>query len=167
FLAGQDTTTLTICAALHLLAEHPEVQEKMRKEVLTVFGKDEYKNGKFQIPTNEQLNKLEYTYAVMQETMRLYPAVSVINHRVALKDIHHRGHTIPAGTLVNTIVYAIHRNPKYFKNPNEFLPSRFLNGNIDTKKFESNWFPFSSGSRVCLGATFSTTQQKIVLSYIL
>jgi cytochrome P450 len=167
FLAGQDTTSLSICAALHLLAEHPEIQEIMRKEVLAVLGKDEYENGKLQIPTNEHLSKLEYTYAVVKETMRLYPAVTVINHRVALKDIQHKGQIIPKQTLVHTVIYAIHRNPKYFKNPNEFIPSRFLKGNIDTAKFESNWFPFSSGSRSCIGASFSIIEQKLVLAYII
>ncbi|KXN72739.1 cytochrome P450 [Conidiobolus coronatus NRRL 28638] len=84
FLGGQDTASLSICAALHLLAEHLEIQEIIRKEVLTVLGKDEYKNEKLQIPTNEQLRKLEYTYVAMQETMKLYSALTVINHRVAL-----------------------------------------------------------------------------------
>jgi cytochrome P450 len=167
FLAGQDTTTFAICAALHLLAEYPEIQEKMRQEVLTVFGKDEYENGKFQVPTHDKLSKLEYTHAVIKETMRLYPSVSVILHREAQKDIHHRGHTIPAGTIIDTVIYAIHRNPEYFRNPNEFIPSRFLSGEIDVNKFESNWFAFSSGSRACIGAGFSTVEQKVVLSYIL
>ncbi|KXN72733.1 cytochrome P450, partial [Conidiobolus coronatus NRRL 28638] len=163
FLAGQDTTTFTICATLHLLAEHPEIQERARKEVLNVLGNEEYIDGKFQTPTIEQLNQLEYVNAIMQESMRLYPAVSVITHRLAQKDIQYKEHVIPKGTLVDTCVYAIHRNPDFFKDPNTFDPSRYLNGGLDTTKFESNWFTFSSGGRICLGAGFSLTQQKIIL----
>ncbi|KXN72726.1 cytochrome P450 CYP4D25, partial [Conidiobolus coronatus NRRL 28638] len=167
FLAGQDTTTFTICATLHLLAEHPDIQDRVRKEVLNVLGKDEYIAGKFQTPTHEQLSQLEYTYAVMQESMRLYPAVSVLTHRVTQNDIQYKEHIIPKGTLIDTCVYAIHRNPDYFKDPNAFDPSRYLNDGIDTTKFESNWFTFSSGSRICLGAGFSIAQQKILLSNII
>jgi cytochrome P450 len=167
YLAGQNTTTFTICATLHLLAEHPEIQEKMRQEVFRVFGKEEYINGKFQTPTNDELNKLEYTYAVMQESMRLYPAVSLLTHREAQKDVIYKNHIIPKGTIVYSCIYAMHRNADFFKEPNTFDPSRYLNGGVDTTKFDSNWFTFSKGSRICIGAGYSITWQKILLSNII
>ncbi|KXN72727.1 cytochrome P450, partial [Conidiobolus coronatus NRRL 28638] len=151
YLAGQNTTTFTICATLHILAEYPEIQEKMRQEVLSVLGKEEYINGTFQTPTNDQLNQLEYTYAIMQESMRLYPALSLLTYREAQKDVHYKNHIIPKGTIVASCVYAMHRNPEYFKDPNTFDPSRYLNGKIDTTKVDSNWFSFSNGSRICIG----------------
>ncbi|KXN72722.1 cytochrome P450 [Conidiobolus coronatus NRRL 28638] len=167
FLAGQDTTSFTLSAVLYLLAEHPEIQEKVRQEVIKVLGENEYVDGKIQVPTNEQLNQLEYLYAVIQETMRLYPAVTILTNWVSKNNYNYNGMNLPAGTVIDLYVYAINRNEKYFKNPNTFDPSRFLEGGIDTNKLDSNWFSFGAGNRMCLGQSFTLTQQKIVLSSIL
>jgi cytochrome P450 len=167
FLAGQDTTSFTLCATLHLLAEHPDIQDKLRQEVISVLGKEEYINEKFQVPTNEQLNKLELTNAVIQESMRLYPAVTILTNWICKKDYNHNGLKIPKNAVIDTYIYAINRSPKYFKNPNTFDPSRYLAGGIDTAKLESNWFSFSVGNRMCLGQSFSLVEQKIVLSNLI
>jgi cytochrome P450 len=167
FLAGQDTTSFTLCATLHLLAEHPDIQDKLRQEVISVLGKEEYINEKFQVPTNEQLNQLKYLYAVIQETMRLYPALTILTNWVSKNNYDYNGMNLPAGTVIDIYIYAINRNSKYFKNPNTFDPSRYLEGGIDTTKLESNWFSFSAGDRMCMGQSFTITQQKIVLSNIL
>jgi cytochrome P450 len=167
FLAGQDTTSFTLSAVLYLLAEHPEIQNKVRQEIIKVLGETEYIDGKLQVPTNEQLNQLKYLYAVIQETMRLYPALTILTNWVSKNNYDYNGMNLPAGTVIDIYIYAINRNSKYFKNPNTFDPSRYLEGGIDTTKLESNWFSFSAGDRMCMGQSFTITQQKIVLSNIL
>lgn len=167
FLAGQDTTSFSMCAALHLLAEHPEIQDKVRSEVLMVLGKEEYINDKIQTPTQTQLDQLKYTHAVIKETMRLYPAVSILYNWIVKEDHNYNGMVVPKNSIIDTYIYAIHRNPKYFKNPSEFDPSRFLSDNGEESKADNFWFGFSTGARMCLGSSFSITEQKIVLSYML
>ncbi|KAI9290722.1 cytochrome P450, partial [Neoconidiobolus thromboides FSU 785] len=114
-LAGHDTTAFALSAALHFLAQHQDVQEKLRKEVMDVMGITNYSNQKVedaQCPTIEQTKQMEYLLAVMKETMRLYPSVPDLPLRTTSKDVVVDGYTIPANTDVLLSIYTLHHGKR-------------------------------------------------------
>jgi len=129
-LAGHETTAGTLTFALILLAAYPEVQGKLLKHVHSVLGDN--------LPTYEDFPKLTYVLNVMKETLRLYPAITIIpkiTSKPTTLDIPLQKYRssatkpvtvqIPANTHVSIDVSATHRNPKFWARPNEFLPERF------------------------------------------
>ena len=109
FLGGTDTTSHYLEMMIYLIAQHPEVEAKVREEVTRLMKEDDY--------SFENLKKFEYIDMVQKETTRIYgPAVSLLV-RVAGKDTILGGIPINKGTVVNVQYWTTHRNPKYYKNP--------------------------------------------------
>lgn len=73
---------------------------------------------------------------------------------------------IPKGTTINFDIYGIHHNPKYWSNPNQFIPERFAKGGEYESHEGLTWLPFGDGSRRCIGMNFSMFQQRLVLTMI-
>ncbi|MDB5097306.1 MAG: cytochrome [Cyanobacteria bacterium RYN_339] len=156
FLAGHETTATALTWTLYLLSRHPDVARKLRAEVAAVLGD--------RVPTLEDLGKLRYTTMVLEEAMRLYPPIYVIQ-RQALADDVVDGFTIKAGELVTANMFATHRNPKYWENPEGFDPERFAPENsADRPKFA--YLPFGGGGRVCIGNNFAMMEGKVLLAMI-
>lgn len=109
FAAGHDTTSNSLTMALYCLAKYPETQSKARKEVLDILGKDTH-----QVPTHESLQSLHYLTAVIKETLRLYPSLSILQERIASQDTCLQGHLIPKGTILMIHMYLLHRDPDYW-----------------------------------------------------
>ena len=118
---------------------------------------------------HNDLDKLTYTSLVMKETLRLHPSVPGFT-RVVDKDTELGGHFIPAGTLVNLLPYAVHHNPKYWKDPERFDPERFAVRGDESEggRFSRyTYFPFSLGPRHCIGQTFAEFEAKVLISRFL
>ena len=116
-LAGHETTSMTMTWTVLLLAKYPEYQERAREEIRRVMGdRDEI--------TLQDSKEMTFLANCIKESMRLYPVVMVIN-RETTKDAKFGKYTIPKNTKIQIDVASIHRNEKYWKNPNLFNPDRY------------------------------------------
>lgn len=155
FIAGHETTANALTFTLHLLGNHPNIQQRVFDETNKVQSQTEN--------VVEQLQKMEYTNAVINESMRLYPP-AWITDRENIEDDDLLEYNIKKGTLVGISFYEIHRNPKYWKNPETFDPERFLG---EQKKESMTYFhPFGAGPRMCIGMGFALYEMSLGISHI-
>ena len=155
FIAGHETSANAMTFTLHLLANHPEVQQKVYEELMAIASETD--------DVVEQLQKMTYTNAVINESMRLYPP-AWITDRENIEDDTLLGYHIKKGTLIGVSFYELHRNPKYWKDPETFNPERFLG---EQKKESMTYFyPFGAGPRMCIGFGFAVYEMGLALSYI-
>ncbi|KAJ9079344.1 hypothetical protein DSO57_1036328 [Entomophthora muscae] len=162
FLAGHDTTSTSLSIALYHLAKYPEVQQKARQEIIRVLGPDASIP-----PLADDLKNLPYLTAIIKETLRLFPPVTILPERVASKDTVIQGQVIPKGTVVLMHTYLMQRDPDCWDAPDSFRPERFLEPHSKLNRTNSAWSPFGGGTRQCLGMGFSLMEQRVVLSSIL
>lgn len=154
--AGHETTTLALAWALFLLAQHPQVMEAVQREI-------EFLNGR--PPAYEDLSRLKYTRNVVDETMRLYPPVWVIS-RTAIADDIIGGFRVPAGSEMLIFPYITHRHPRWWSEPERFLPERFAAEN-SRSRIRGAYLPFGAGPRTCVGLNFAMTEILVVLAMLL
>src|SRR5439155_11499034 len=116
FLAGHETTALTLTWTWYLLATHPQVEERLAAEVREVLGD--------RPPEVEDVPRLRYTEQVIQESMRLLPAVYTIG-REALREMDLGGFRVPRGTTLLMPQWVVHRDPRFWERPLDFAPERW------------------------------------------
>lgn len=155
-LAGHETTAVAIAWTFYLLSKHPTVARELLAEVGTVLG------GR--TPTAEDVPKLVYTRAVIEESMRLYPP-AVMNFRKAIGEDRIGNFTIPAGGTIWMSPYVTHRHPKLWPNPEGFDPARFL-PEQGRDRHACAYLPFSAGGRKCIGFTFAMMEMQIAVAMI-
>ncbi|XP_054922611.1 thromboxane-A synthase-like [Dermacentor andersoni] len=158
-VAGFETTSNTMSLVTHMLIHHPEVQEKVRKELLSVLDDDE--------PiTYSTIQKLPYLNCVILETIRLYPPAFAFVTREAVRDKQYEKFQIPAGTVVMAAVEYIHRDARHWEHPDRFDPERFLPENksrINTMAMQA----FGNGPRNCIGMRFAHMELRYTFAHIL
>lgn len=154
-LAGHETTSLTLSWAWALLDQHPNVGARLREELSQVLG------GR--VPTAEDMPRLPYTRAVIEETMRLYPPAYIMFRRVQENDVVCGYRVYKGGVIVLTPVI-LHRNPAYWPEPNAFLPERFLDPDAEKKRPRFSYLPFSGGPRQCIGNNFAMLEAVLILA---
>jgi cytochrome P450 len=154
FLAGHETTASALSWTWYLLALHPEVEARLGAELREVLG------GR--APTVADLPRLRYAEHVVTEAMRLYPPVYAFGREAvracSLGDFH-----VPAGMTVVMSQWVVHRDPRYFENPEKFLPERWADG-LAKRLPKFAYFPFSGGPRVCIGNTFAMMEAILILA---
>ena len=155
--AGTETTALTLAWSLYLASRHPETADRIRKEGEAVYGDRE--------PTAADYSALAYTRAVIQETMRLYPPIWGFI-RVATKTEEIGGKEIRPGDRVMLFAYGMHHSPKYWDEPEEFRPERFM-GDAARKRKPYTYLPFGGGKRSCIGGAMSQVENTLALSLLL
>lgn len=155
FIAGHETTANALTFTLHLLGNNADVQEKIFDEIIKIESETDN--------IVEQLQRMTYINAVLNESMRLYPP-AWITDRENVEDDNLVHFNIKKGTLIGVSFYELHRNPKYWENPNEFIPERFLGE--QKKKSMQYFYPFGAGPRMCIGAGFAIYEMCLTLSYI-
>ncbi|GIY47675.1 cytochrome P450 3A11 [Caerostris extrusa] len=160
FIAGYDTTAATLSMTSYLLALHPEIQDKLHKEIKEVLQQTK---GEL---TYEAIQEMKYLDNVIAETLRLYPPVNRLE-RVADADfkLADTGITIPKGMIVTIPNYAIHRDPKIFLDPEEYNPDRF-SAEEKAKREQYTYLPFGAGPRNCVGMRFALMEIKVCLAYV-
>ncbi|KAI8089192.1 cytochrome P450 [Halteromyces radiatus] len=165
FLAGHDTTAFTLAFMMYELAVNPDMQEKARREVISILGDKPVDV----LPTNEDTKKMNYLNAVMKETMRLHNPVLGTTAREVMEDTYLGQIFLPRGSLVSADILNVHRNPEVWESPLVFNPDRFLPGGEADQQPNSglSWIPFSSGGRICIGQKFSLIEQRVVMSMLL
>ena len=156
FLAGHETTALTLAWSWYLLGQNSEAEKKFHAELDAVIGDRE--------ATFADLPRLKYTEEIVKESMRLYPPAYGLG-REAIRDCEIGGFHVPRGTQVFMFQWATHRDPRFFDEPQRFIPERW------TTEFESQlpkyaYFPFGAGPRVCVGASFAMMEMILVLATI-
>ncbi|SDE13942.1 Cytochrome P450 [Pricia antarctica] len=160
FTAGHETTANALSFTLYLLAKHPKIQEKLYQETQTV----DFENGN----QMQNLSLLTFTQQCIEEAMRLYPPVYVID-RVSLKDDVVEDLSFKKRTTWLLSMYELHRS-RHWEHPDEFMPERFA---ADQKKSHSDfYYPFGAGPRMCVGNNFAMYEMimavaGIVKKYIL
>ncbi|KAF2898762.1 hypothetical protein ILUMI_07412 [Ignelater luminosus] len=157
---GHDTTTASICFTLMLLANHPNIQEKVVGELLKELG-DANRPITFQ-----DLPKLRYLEQVIKESLRLYPSVPVIARRTDEEIYTATGYVIPANVYCHVQIFDLHHNPKLYPDPYKFDPERFSLENTRTRH-PFAYIPFSAGPRNCIGQKFAILELKTVLASVL
>jgi cytochrome P450 len=154
--AGTETTALTLAWAMYLTSKHPEAADRIRKEGETVYGDRE--------PAAADYSALAYTRAVIQETMRIYPPIWGLI-RVATKADVIGGKEIKPGDRVVMFAYGAHHNPKFWPDPEEFRPERWMGGTKGQVKY--SYLPFGAGKRSCIGGAMSQVENTLALSMLL
>lgn len=155
-LAGHETTAVSLSWTWLLLSQYPEVEQKLWAELRTVL------NGRS--PTLQDLANLPYTERVVKEAMRLYPPVWA-TVRTAVKPCEIGGYLIPAKSPVIMSQWVMHRDERFYDQPNSFLPDRWLEERYKSAP-RFAYFPFGGGPRICIGASFATTEAALVLATI-
>jgi cytochrome P450 len=158
FLAGHETTANVLSWTWFLLGQNPEAEEKLHEELGRVLG------GR--VPTPADLPRLVYTDMALRESMRIYPPVWVIGRR-ALAPFRLGEYELPANTNVLISQLILHRDARYFPEPDRFDPDRWRVGdprNASLPRFA--YFPFGGGPRVCIGAAFGMMEAVLLLATI-
>jgi cytochrome P450 len=148
-LAGHETTATALFWALYLLALDPATQEQVATEVQGVTV-----NGALDI------DRLKFTRAVMDETMRLYPPAFVIARAASAPDTI-AGLPVKTKDVILIAPWLLHRHEKLWRDPNAFIPSRFMTG---TPPDRFAYLPFGVGARVCIGAHFALVEATLALA---
>ena len=165
--AGHDTTSSTICHIYYSLSKNPSALEKLRAEHDSVLGIDPSTAASLLTRDSYLLNQLVYTLAVIKETMRLFPPATAIRDGVEGVSItDDNGQAFPTGkTMVWILHQAMQRHPSYWKQPNDFLPERWLVGPGDPLyPVKGAWRPFEHGPRNCIGQGLVILELKVVLA---
>jgi cytochrome P450 len=156
FIAGHETTAAALTWAWYLLAKNPVVVSRLRVELDQVL--------ETRLPEFSDIPNLHYTDMVIKEVLRLYPPIWGIP-RQALQDCEIGGYRVPAGTSLTMSEWVMHRNPRYFDDPDEFKPERWEN-NLDKKLSPFVYFPFGSGPRQCIGNSLAITEIVLIITML-
>ncbi|MBX6332609.1 MAG: cytochrome P450 [Gemmatimonadaceae bacterium] len=156
FVAGHETTAVALSWTWYLLSQHPEVEAALHAELDGVLGGSP--------PRVSDVPRLQYTRMVLTEAMRLYPPAWILERR-ALGDFEAQGYRIPAGSLVFASQYLVHRDPRWWEEPERFDPDRWRPERAGNRpKFA--FFPFGAGTRVCIGEQFAWMEGTLILATI-
>lgn len=156
FLAGHETTANALAWALSLVGRHADVEARLRAEIAGVLAD--------RPPTFADVPRLAFTRAVIDEAMRLYPPVWGIGRQTIAAD-EVQGVPLPTGSVVTLSPWVTHRHPAFWRDPDEFDPTRFLPGAAATR-LPYAYFPFSGGPRRCIGESFALVETVVVLAML-
>jgi cytochrome P450 len=169
FIAGHETTANALTWTFYLLSQYPEVEQRLHDELDSVLssssnGSNNNSSSGSRIPTGDDIPKLQYTEKVFRESMRLYPPVWTIGRYVE-NDYSIGEYTIPVGSSLLMSQYVMHRNSRYYEEPERFNPDRW------TEKFKTQlprfgYFPFGGGIRGCIGESFAWMEGILVIATI-
>ncbi|MBU9713077.1 cytochrome P450 [Bacillus tamaricis] len=153
FLAGHETTANALSWTFYLLAQHPEVEKKLHREIDSVIGSNPLSPNHYK--------ELTYAQNIISEALRLYPPAYVIGRQVD-KTVNIGGIQLNKGDMTLISQYVMHRRREYFDQPDNFIPERFENQFTDTLP-PYTYFPFGGGPRVCIGNHFALMEAVLVL----
>ncbi|KAM3361219.1 hypothetical protein P3S68_016073 [Capsicum galapagoense] len=139
-----DTSAATIEWAFQELLRRPNTIEKAQEELDRTIGKERWVE-------EEEFSQLPYIDAIIKETFRLHPLCALLPPHYSIEDCNIAGYDIPKGTTAYVNAWSLGRNPKYWDRPEEFIPERFIENNIDMKGQNFSLLPFGFGRRRCPG----------------
>ncbi len=154
--AGHETTAATLTWAFYLLSQHPEVEQRLQAELSEVLA------GR--APAIDDLPKLRYNRMVIDETLRLYPPAWSMSRQSLDEDVI-GGYRLPAGASLNVCINNVHRDPRFWDEPDRFDPERFL-PERGANRPHFAYLPFGGGPRLCIGNQFALTEAQLVLAMV-
>ncbi|XP_056016243.1 cytochrome P450 3A12-like isoform X2 [Ostrea edulis] len=156
-IVGYETTATTLTFAAYCLATNPKCQEELIMEIDKTIGQA--------TPDYDNIQKMEYLDCIIKETLRLYPPVPrTMRETQQVMDI--AGYTIPPNTPISIPIYAFHRSPKYWEEPEVFNPDRFLEKN-KSKLTPGTFLPFGLGPRSCVAMRLAYMEAKCAMIRVL
>ena len=155
-LAGPETTANMLTWTWYLLSQSPTVEAQLHAELDTVLA------GRF--PVFDDLPQLKYTRMILSESMRLYPPAWIIGRR-AIDEIAIGGYAIQAGGGVTMSPYIMHRDGRYFSDPEEFNPNRWA-FEVQANRPKFTYFPFGGGPRQCIGEAFGWAEAMLIVAVL-
>jgi len=158
FLAGHETTANALTWTYYLLSENPLIETRLQEELYSIFG-----NSRTPIMVDD-VPKLQYTEKLLTESMRLFPPAWALG-RQAIDDYKVGGYSVPKGSIILMSQYVMHRDPRYFPEPDRFNPDRW------TEEFKKqlprfSYFPFGGGIRGCIGEPFAWLEGILLIATI-
>lgn len=156
FLAGHETTANALTWTWYLLSQHPEIERQLHEVVDNVLQGNP--------PTLADVPKLNFVEMVFAESLRIYPPVWIVGRR-AIEDCEIGGFPVPADAIVLLSQYVTQHDERFFPEPEKFDPQRWTQ-EAELSRPKYSYFPFSSGSRQCLGEAFAWMEGVIALSVI-
>jgi cytochrome P450 len=150
-VAGHETVASALTWSWALLASHPQWQQALQVEADTVLGE--------RLPTIEDYQRLTVARAIQDEALRLYPPAWLITRKSRATEVL-GGCEVPGGALIIMSPWLLHRHPQVWPNPEQFDPSRFLEGAAERSAF----IPFGAGPRLCIGRDFALVEGALMLS---
>ncbi|XP_077214503.1 geraniol 8-hydroxylase-like [Tasmannia lanceolata] len=159
YIAGSDTSSTTMEWTMTELLRHPNVMEKVKRELCQVIGAE----GSVE---ESHIPQLPYLDAVVKEAMRLHPPAPLLPHK-AETDTELWGYILPKHTQVLVNVWAISRDANYWEKPMNFMPERFLGSAADYRGRDFGFIPFGSGRRICPGIPLAVRMVHLMLASLL
>jgi cytochrome P450 len=153
-IAGHETTANALTWTWYLLSQNPEAEARMHQELAGVLA------GRR--PTFDDVTALPYTTGVFAEALRLYPPAWAIGRR-AREDYSIGEYTIPAKSILLMSPWVVHRDPRWWPEPERFQPERWI-AEAAEKRPKFAYFPFGGGARVCIGERFAWAEGVLVLA---
>ncbi|XP_075179729.1 cytochrome P450 2G1-like [Anomaloglossus baeobatrachus] len=159
FLGGSETTSITVNFGFLLLAKHPEIQDKVHREIDQVIGREKE-------PRADDRNHMPYTNAFLHEIQRYSDVFPMGVVRSTTKHVNFYGYDIPKGTDVLPLLTTVLRDPSHFEKPEEFNINHFMD---EDNKFKKNnaFMPFSAGKRACVAESLVRLELFIFFTVIL
>jgi cytochrome P450 len=158
FLAGHETTANALTWTWYLLSQHPQIAARMHAEIDAVLGDRE------KTPGVDDLPQLKYVEMVLAEGMRLYPPAWAIG-RKAIGAYRVGNYDAAPGSIFLMSPYVMHRDPRYFPEPDRFDPDRWL-PEVASQRPKFSYFPFGGGSRLCIGERFAWMEGVLLLAIL-
>ena len=155
-LAGHETTANALSWTWMLLSQNPDAEAKLHEELQQVL------QGRS--PTIADLPQLPYANAVITESLRLYPPVSLVG-REAVEDVKVGDYVIPEGCVVMLSQWVMHHSPQYFDDADAFQPERWLS-DLEKQLPRGVYFPFGDGPRICIGKGFAMMEAVLILATV-
>ena len=156
FMAGHETTAVALSWVWYLLAHHPEVDRKLAAELGAIVGP--------RTPAVNDVPRLPYTAMVVNEALRLYPPAYAVG-RQAVRATAIAGHPVGPGMIVILPTWVVHRDPRWWEEPEAFRPERWTD-EATQRRPRFAYFPFGGGPRQCIGAGFATMEAVLLLATI-
>ncbi|MGO9597354.1 MAG: cytochrome P450 [Isosphaeraceae bacterium] len=156
FMAGHETTANTLAWVWYLLANHPEAEASLHAELDEILPD--------RPPTFVDLPRLRITGLIVTEALRLYPTVWMLG-RENTEPVELGGYRVPVGTTVFMPQWTIHRDARWFDEPETFRPDRWENG-LRERIHRYAYFPFGGGPRICIGNSFAMMEASLLLATI-
>jgi cytochrome P450 len=157
FQAGHETSATALLWWSRLLAEHPEAAQRAQAEVDAVL------QGR--VPCPQDMAQLPWLTATLKEAMRLYPPVAAVMSRRTTAPITLGGVAVPQGALLRITPWVLHRDARWFAEPECFRPARFDEGSPEIPR--GAWIPFGLGPRVCIGQHFAMLEMVLLAAMLL
>ncbi|XP_014788122.1 cytochrome P450 3A8 [Octopus bimaculoides] len=153
-LAGHETTATTLAFLSYSLALHPEIQDRLHQEIVSVLGED--------MPDYNNIQRLPFLDMCLDETLRMYPSAIRIQREVS-NNVQVSGWTFPKDTDISLSVYPLHHDPEYWPEPEKFIPERF-SPECKEKIHPYAYIPFGAGPRICLGMKLARLESKLAIA---